>query len=296
MTIEVTRNKIEEQIDNLNKTICMLKIKDKEENKSILDDILGKLDEKRKLVKKAEEAQLGLIEAEIKYYTYNTNIYVTQVTRNKIVDLIDNMKKTMLMVKKKENKLILDIIIGNLDEKKKLVKKANDIELDIYETELQNVKSHFENKFENKIAEAEAKLKEKAKKTRAEQKAKAETKAKERAEQKAIAKAKEKAELKARAIAKEEIERKAIIEAEVKTRAEIEVKEKAERKAKEETRAKEIALEETILKAKIKEKAEEKAQAKIKEKADRIAQVLANKKAKAEEKALAKMSNNQKKK
>ena len=63
MTIEATRNKIEEQIDNLNKTICMLKIKGKEENKSILDEILDELDEKRKLVKKADEAQLGLIEA-----------------------------------------------------------------------------------------------------------------------------------------------------------------------------------------------------------------------------------------
>ena len=84
MTIEATRYKIEEQIDNLNKTIYMLKIKSKEENKSILDEIIGELDEKKKLVKKADEAQLGLIEAELK----------------------------------KENKFILDVIIGNLDEKR----------------------------------------------------------------------------------------------------------------------------------------------------------------------------------
>jgi len=292
MTIEATRNKIEELIDNLNKTICMLKIKGKEKNKSILDEILGELDEKRKLVKIADEAQLDLIEAEIKYYTYNTNIYVTQATRNRIIDSINNLKKTMYMVKTKKNKSTLDIIIGNLDEKRKLVKKANDIELDIYETELENVKNFFEDKFENKIAEAKSAAIEKAK-IKAKEKAKLEAKekaiieAKEKAERKA--KAETEAKEKAREKAKEEIEQKAIAEALAeaiaKTRAETEAKEKAERKAREEARAKEIALEEAILKAKIKEKAEEKAQAKIKEKADRIAQVLANKKAKAEEKA-----------
>jgi hypothetical protein len=302
MTIEATRNKIEELIDNLNKTICMLKIKGKEKNKSILDEILGELDEKRKLVKIADEAQLDLIEAEIKYYTFNTNIYVTQATRNRIIDSINNLKKTMYMVKTKKNKSTLDIIIGNLDEKRKLVKKANDIELDIYETELENVKNFFEDKFENKIAEAKEKAKIKAKekakleakekaiieaKEKAREKAKEETEAKEKAREKA--KEETEAKEKAREKAKEEIERKAIAEALAeaiaKTRAETEAKEKAERKAREEARAKEIALEEAILKAKIKEKAEEKAQAKIKEKADRIAQVLANKKAKAEEKA-----------
>jgi hypothetical protein len=288
MTIEATRNRIEEQIDNLNKTICMLKIKGKEENKSILDEILSELDKKRKLVKIADETQLGIIEAEIKYYTYNTNIYVTQLTRNRILDSIDNLKKTMYMVKTKKNKSILDVIIGNLDEKRNLVKKANDIKLDIYETELENVKNFFEEKFKNKIAEAKTKAKEKAK---SEAKEKAKTEAKEKAERKA--KAETEAKEKARAKAKEETERKAIAEtlaeASAKTRAENEARAKAERKAREETRAKEIALEEAILKAKIKEKAEEKAQAKIKEKADRIAQVLANKKAKAEEKAKKKL-------
>ena len=275
---QVIRNKIEHMIDNLNKTICMLKIKDKEENKSILDEILGELDEKRKLVKKADETQLGLIEAELKYYTYNTNIYVTQATRYKIEELIDNLKKTIHMVEKKENKFILDVIIGNLDEKRKLVKKANDTELDIIETELQDVKSYFENKFENKITEAETVVK-----------------FKERAEQKAR-KTREKAKEKAKIEVKEKAERRAKAETEVKTRAEAEAKTRAEWKAKEEARVKEIALEEAILKAKIKEKAEEKAEAKIKEKADRIAQVLANKKAKAEEKTFAKVNRNQKKK